>query len=250
MNQNTKLKVIAVLPAYNAEQTLEKTLSDIPSGCVDEIILVDDHSSDRTVEIARKLGLKIIVHETNQGYGANQKTCYTEALRAGADVVVMIHPDYQYDSRLTSYMVGLIRNNVCDIMLGSRIRKRREALEGGMPLYKYIANRFLTIIENLILGENIAEYHTGFRAYSRKVLDTIPWQKNSNDFAFDAQFLIQASYFKFRIGSIPVPARYFEEASSINFARSVVYGLGIIVCLIRYILHRMHILTCKLFVPQ
>lgn len=250
MNQNTKLKVIAVLPAYNAEQTLEKTLGDIPSGCVDEIILVDDHSSDRTVEIARKLGLKIIVHETNQGYGANQKTCYTEALRAGADVVVMIHPDYQYDSRLTSYMVGLIRNNVCDIMLGSRIRKRREALEGGMPLYKYIANRFLTIIENLILGENIAEYHTGFRAYSRKVLDTIPWQKNSNDFAFDAQFLIQASYFKFRIGSIPVPARYFEEASSINFARSVVYGLGIIVCLIRYILHRMHILTCKLFVPQ
>lgn len=250
MNQNTKLKVIAVLPAYNAEQTLEKTLSDIPSGCVDEIILVDDHSSDRTVEIARKLSLKIIAHETNQGYGANQKTCYTEALRAGADVVVMIHPDYQYDSRLTSYLVGLIRNNACDIMLGSRIRTRREALEGGMPLYKYIANRFLTIIENLILGENIAEYHTGFRAYSRKVLDTIPWQKNSNDFAFDAQFLIQASYFKFRIGSIPVPARYFEEASSINFARSVVYGLGIIVCLIRYVLHRMHILTCKLFVPQ
>lgn len=250
MNQNTKLKVIAVLPAYNAEQTLEKTLSDIPSGCVDEIILVDDHSSDRTVEIARKLSLKIIAHETNQGYGANQKTCYTEALRAGADVVVMIHPDYQYDSRLTSYLVGLIRNNACDIMLGSRIRTRREALEGGMPLYKYIANRFLTIIENLILGENIAEYHTGFRAYSRKVLDTIPWQKNSNDFAFDAQFLIQASYFKFRIGSIPVPARYFEEASSINFARSVVYGMGIIVCLIRYVLHRMHILTCKLFVPQ
>lgn len=250
MNQNTKLKVIAVLPAYNAEQTLEKTLSDIPSGCVDEVILVDDHSSDRTVEIARKLSLKIIAHETNQGYGANQKTCYTEALRAGADVVVMIHPDYQYDSRLTSYLVGLIRNNACDIMLGSRIRTRREALEGGMPLYKYIANRFLTIIENLILGENIAEYHTGFRAYSRKVLDTIPWQKNSNDFAFDAQFLIQASYFKFRIGSIPVPARYFEEASSINFARSVVYGMGIIVCLIRYVLHRMHILTCKLFVPQ
>lgn len=250
MNQNTKLKVIAVLPAYNAEQTLEKTLSDIPSGCVDEIILVDDHSSDRTVEIARKLSLKIIAHETNQGYGANQKTCYTEALRAGADVVVMIHPDYQYDSRLTSYLVGLIRNNACDIMLGSRIRTRREALEGGMPLYKYIANRLLTIIENLVLGENIAEYHTGFRAYSRKVLDTIPWQKNSNDFAFDAQFLIQASYFKFRIGSIPVPARYFEEASSINFARSVVYGLGIIVCLIRYVLHRMHILTCKLFVPQ
>lgn len=250
MNQNTKLKVIAVLPAYNAEQTLEKTLSDIPSGCVDEVILVDDHSSDRTVEIARKLSLKIIAHETNQGYGANQKTCYTEALRAGADVVVMIHPDYQYDSRLTSYLVGLIRNNACDIMLGSRIRTRREALEGGMPLYKYIANRLLTIIENLVLGENIAEYHTGFRAYSRKVLDTIPWQKNSNDFAFDAQFLIQASYFKFRIGSIPVPARYFEEASSINFARSVVYGMGIIVCLIRYVLHRMHILTCKLFVPQ
>ncbi|MFH1378884.1 MAG: glycosyltransferase family 2 protein [bacterium] len=245
-----KLKIIAVLPAYNAEKTLEKTLSDIPPGSVDEIILVDDCSTDKTVQIARHKGLTVFTHSSNQGYGANQKTCYTEALKKGADIVVMIHPDYQYDSKLTSYLAGLIKNDVCDIMLGSRIRTRKEALRCGMPLYKYIANRFLTMNENIILGENISEYHTGFRAYSRKVLETIPWQKNSNSFTFDAQFLIQASYFKFRIGSIPVPARYFKEASSINFMSSLVYGINIWICLIQYILHLTKLRKCHLFINQ
>ncbi len=247
MKNNAHLNVIAVMPAYNAEKTIEKTFRDIPQGSVDQVILVDDHSRDNTVAIARKLGMIVIEHKHNRGYGANQKTCYSEALKRGADIIVMIHPDYQYDSRLTSYLTGLIRNDVCDVMLGSRIRTRQEALQGGMPLYKYIANRILTIIENLTLGENISEYHTGFRAYSRRVLETLPWEKNSDDFVFDAQFLIQASFFKFRIGTIPVPARYFKEASSINFLRSMKYGTEIIICLIRYVLHKTGILTCSLF---
>lgn len=247
MNQDKKIKVIVVMPAYNAEKTLEKTIKDIPDGAVDEIILVDDHSSDCTVAIAKKLGLSVFSHNSNKGYGANQKTCYREALNLGADIVVMIHPDYQYDSRVTSYLSGIIRNNICDIMLGSRIRTRSEALTGGMPFYKYIANRFLTVIENFVLGENISEYHTGFRAYSRKVLETIPWQNNSDDFVFDAQFLIQASHYKFRIGSIPVPAKYFKEASSINFFKSVIYGVGILFTLLQLQLHRMKIRKCRLF---
>lgn len=238
------------MPAYNAEKTLEKTIMDIPKDSVDEIILVDDCSTDKTVEIAHKLGLTVIRHRTNKGYGANQKTCYAEALKHNADIVVMIHPDYQYDSRLTSYLAGFIRNNVCDVVLGSRIRTRAEALRGGMPLYKYIANRLLTIIENIVLGENISEYHTGFRAYSKNVLETIDWRNNSDDFVFDGQFLIQASYFKFRIGSIPVPARYLADASSINFLRCIIYGSGIIWCLVRYLLHKVKIKKCRLFIAQ
>ncbi|MBD3271539.1 MAG: glycosyltransferase, partial [Elusimicrobia bacterium] len=198
------------MPAYNAEKTLTKTVQDLPPGTIDEIILVDDKSTDRTVALSRELGLLTIEHTTNKGYGGNQKTCYETALQHQADIVVMIHPDYQYDSRLTDSLVAFIKKDICDIMLGSRIRTRREALHGGMPIYKYFANRFLTIIENLVLGENISEYHTGFRAYSRRVLETIPWKHNDDGFVFDAQFLIQASYFNFRIGSVPVPARYFK----------------------------------------
>lgn len=240
------MKIIAVMPAYNAEKTLEKTFHDIPKDCVDEIILVDDHSSDHTVEIANKLGIKTIVHDNNRGYGGNQKTCYREALKDGADIIVMIHPDYQYDSRLIPELVSLIKKDVCDVMLGNRIRTRKEALSGGMPLYKYIANRFLTVIENLSLGQNLGEFHSGFRAYSRKALETIPWEKNSDDFVFDQQMLIQSAYFGFRMGDIPVPARYFKEASSINLVRSIVYGLSTLWMLIKYFLHKAGIKKCSI----
>ncbi len=220
------MKTIVVLPAYNAAKTLEKTLRDIPAGAADEIILVDDASRDETVAVARSLGLTVVRHERNQGYGANQKTCYREALARGADVIVMIHPDYQYDPRLAPVLAGLIGAGICDVVLGNRIRSRREALEGGMPLYKYLANRLLTIAENLATGENLGEWHSGLRAYSRKILETIPWESNSDDFVFDQQFLLQTSMMGFRLGDVPVAARYFAEASSINFRRSVVYGLS------------------------
>ncbi|MFH2202546.1 MAG: glycosyltransferase family 2 protein [Elusimicrobiota bacterium] len=219
-------KVIVVLPAYNAEKTLEKTIRDIPPGSVDEMILVDDCSMDGTVELSRRLGLTTIVHEKNIGYGGNQKTCYREALKRGADIVIMIHPDYQYDSRVTPFLSGLIINDVADFVLGNRIRTRREALAGGMPVWKYVANRLLTAFENLFAGQNLGEWHSGLRAYSREILETIPWEKNSDDFVFDQQFLHQAAYLGFRMGDIPVAARYFAEASSINFRRSVVYGLS------------------------
>jgi len=242
-------KVVIVMPAYNTEKTLEKTFLDIPQGCYDKIILVDDASKDRTVEVANQLGLKVVRHEKNKGYGGNQKTCYTEALRDGADIVVMLHPDYQYDSRLIPHLVGFIKDEICDVMLGNRIRTRQEALEGGMPLYKYISNRILTIIENIVLGQNLSEYHTGFRAYSRKVLETIPYDLNSDNFAFDSEFLIQAVNFDFKIGEVPVPVRYFGEASSIDFFNSTVYGLKILTTLIKYILHKIGI-KFKLFIKK
>lgn len=231
-------KVIAVLPAYNAEKTLEKTIQDIPPGAVQEIILVDDCSTDKTVELARRLGLVTILHENNRGYGGNQKTCYAEALRRGADIVIMIHPDYQYDARLTPFMTGLIAAGVCDVVLGNRIRTRWEALKGGMPLYKYLFNRMLTVMENLATGQNLGEWHSGLRAYSREVLETLRWEKNSDDFVFDQQFLVQAAACKFKLGDIPVAARYFPEASSINFSRSTVYGLSTLVLLLQFALHR------------
>lgn len=220
-----KPKVIAVMPAYNAASTLERTIADIPEGAVDEIILVDDCSSDNTVELAKQLGLTVIQHETNTGYGGNQKTCYTRALELGADIVVMIHPDYQYDSRVTKVACEVIRLGICDFIMGSRIRTRREVLDGGMPLYKYLANRFLTTIENIALGQNLGDFHSGFRAYRREVLETVPWENNSDDFVFDTQFLAQSVHFGFKLGDIPVPVRYFDEASSINFRRSAKYGL-------------------------
>lgn len=242
-----KPKVIVVMPAYNAEKTLEKTIQDIPPGTVDEIILGDDASIDNTVEIAKGLGIKVLQHRENRGYGANQKTCYREALKDRADIIVMLHPDYQYDSRLTPYLVGLIRDGVCDIMLGSRIRTRKEALAGGMPLYKYLSNRFLTFVENLVLGQNLAEFHTGFRAFKREVLTTIPFELNSDDFVFDQEMLVQAVAFGFRIGEIPVPTRYFEEASSINFKRSIKYGLQTLWTLVKYELHKFGIKKYRSF---
>jgi glycosyltransferase involved in cell wall biosynthesis len=241
------MKVIAVMPAYNAARTLEPTVRDIPVGTIDEIILVDDASTDNTVEVAQKLGLTIVHHETNRGYGANQKTCYRLALEKGADIVIMIHPDYQYDSRLTPYLIGFLKEGYLDVMLGSRIRTRKEALNGGMPLYKYLANRTLTLIENILLGMNLSEWHTGFRAYTRKVLATIPWHDNSDDFVFDSQMLIQCVAFGFRIGEIPVPVRYHDVSSSINFRRSMRYGILTIVTALRLVIHRLHIVRSRLF---
>ncbi len=240
-------KVVAVMPAYNAEATLERTYRDIPPGSVDEVIVVDDASRDDTVAIARGLGLTVIEHPENRGYGGNQKTCYDEALRRGAEIVVMIHPDYQYDSRLTPLLTGFIEAGVCDIVLGSRIRTRREALASGMPVYKYLANRALTLVENLVLGQNLGECHSGFRAYARRVLETIPYHANSDDFVFDSQFLVQAVHFGFRIGDVPVPVRYMAEASSINFRRSVTYGLGTLGTLGRYLAHRAGVRRDPLF---
>ncbi len=235
------------MPAYNAASTLEKTVKDIPEGFADEIILVDDSSKDDTVRIAQRLGLTVILHTTNQGYGANQKTCYAEARKRKADIVVMVHPDYQYDSSLSPLFSELIEKHICDIVLGSRVRTRKECIGSGMPLYKYLSNRFLTILENLITGQNLSEWHTGYRAYSKKVLETIPYDRNSNGFLFDAQFLIQAAYFGFKIGDLPVPCRYMDEASSINFGRSVAYGLGTVGTLIQFILQKLCLIKFDLF---
>jgi glycosyltransferase involved in cell wall biosynthesis len=230
-----KKKVIVVMPAYNAAETLERTYRDIPPGSCDEIILVDDNSTDKTAEISQALGIHTIVHQENRGYGANQKTCYQEALQRGADIIVMIHPDYQYDSRLVPYILGFLETDICDIILGSRVRTRKEALACGMPAYKYIFNRFLTTVENLVLGQNVSDFHTGYRAYTRTVLETIPYMKNSDEFVFDTEFLVQAVFFGFRIGSVPVPVRYFSEASSIDFKHSIVYGLKTLGALVKFI---------------
>lgn len=217
-------KIVVVLPAYNAAPTLVKTINDLPD-CVDEKILVDDASSDETAKIARELGLKVFQHQKNQGYGANQKTCYRLALEAGANIIVMVHPDYQYDPKLVSYFAHFIADGYFDVMLGSRIRSRWEALDGGMPGYKYYANRFLSFIENIATGQNLSEWHTGMRAYSKEALLSLDLEKNSDDFIFDSQVLLQLVARKWRIGEIPVPVRYFKEASSINFKRSLRYGL-------------------------
>ncbi|VTS06126.1 glycosyltransferase family 2 protein [Tuwongella immobilis] len=234
-------KIIAVLPAYNAEKTLAATLADIPPGAVDELILVDDGSKDRTVELAREMGLTVIVHPQNRGYGGNQKTCYATALEKGADIVVMIHPDYQYDSRVIPHAVGIIELGICDVVLGSRIRSRHEAIDSGMPWWKYIANRALTAFENFALGQNLGDFHSGFRVYRREVLETIAYERNSDDFVFDTQFLVQTVDAGFRLGDIPVPVRYFKEASSINFRRSLKYGITTMTTVGRYWLHRLRL---------
>lgn len=226
------------MPAYNAEATLERTFFDIPVELRKNVLLVDDRSSDQTVLIAKRLGLEVVCHDENLGYGGNQKTCYQSALDRGAEIVVMLHPDYQYDSRVTLIMAQLIQLGICDLVLGNRIRTRHEALSGGMPKWKYFINRLSTFFENLVLGQSIGDFHSGLRAYSRKILETIPFTLNSNDFAFDQQFLVQAVAFGFRIGDVPVPVRYFREASSISFRRSVRYGVGGISAIFAFYLGR------------
>jgi glycosyltransferase involved in cell wall biosynthesis len=230
-------KAIVVMPAYNAALTLEKTVAEVPSS-VDEIIVVDDRSTDQTAEVARRLGLTIIVHEQNRGYGGNQKTCYQAALRRGADIVIMVHPDYQYTPKLIPALAECIASGLYDVALGSRILGGR-SLQGGMPLYKYVANRFLTSTENLLIGEKLSEYHTGYRAFSRRVLLTLPLNENDDDFVFDNQMLVQAAYFGFKIAEITCPTLYFDEASSINFKRSVKYGLGVLGTAVQFRLARL-----------
>ncbi|WP_238990073.1 MULTISPECIES: glycosyltransferase family 2 protein [unclassified Flavobacterium] len=216
------------MPAYNAEKTLQQTYNEIPFTIVDQVILVDDFSTDNTAEIARELGIEIVIkHEKNKGYGGNQKTCYDIALAQGADIVVMLHPDYQYTPLLLEAMSYPIANGLFDVMMGSRILGKG-ALKGGMPLYKYIANRFLTLFQNILIGQKLSEYHSGYRAYSKKALEEIPYHKNSDDFIFDNELLAQMTYANFAIGEITCPTKYFSEASSINFKRSVKYGLGVI----------------------
>jgi glycosyltransferase involved in cell wall biosynthesis len=232
-----KKRVVVVMPAYNAAKTLERTYHDLPAGIVDRVILVDDVSRDETVEIARQLGLKVVIHVQNRGYGGNQKTCYLEALKDGADVVVMLHPDYQYDSRRVPALIEPVLRGEADLVLGSRLLDGG-ALAGGMPLYKFISNRFLTIVENLAFGQNLSECHTGFRAYSRRLLTTIPFVLNSDKFVFDTEVIAQAVAFGFRIAEVAVPTRYFKEASSVNFSDGIVYGTATLRVVGRFLLDR------------
>ena len=238
-------RIAVVLPAYNAEKTLEATVRELPE-TVDIRILVDDHSSDSTVQIAQRLGLPYFVHDQNYGYGRNQQTCYREALAAGADVVIMVHPDYQYTPRLTTAMASMVAYGVYDVVLGSRILGGG-ALLGGMPFYKYVFNRLLTAFENLFLGVKLSEYHSGYRAFSRTVLTQLPLLENSDDFIFDNQVLAQCAHFGFRIGEVSCPSKYFAEASSINFRRSVTYGLGVLATTIQFALQRWGLVHFRIF---
>jgi glycosyltransferase involved in cell wall biosynthesis len=242
-------RIVVVFPAYNAERTLVQTHAEIPQQYVDEMVLVDDGSHDGTVELAQRLGIKTIVHEKNMGYGANQKTCYREALRLGADIVVMVHPDYQYSPRLVSAMASLIASGHYDVALGSRILGGG-ALKGGMPLYKYVANRILTLVQNLLCDAKLSEYHTGFRAFSASVLRSLPLEENSDDFIFDNQMLAQALWRGFAIGEISCPTRYMEEASSINFRRSVVYGFGVLGVSLSFALAKARLTAPRIFSPD
>jgi len=240
-------KIVVVMPAYNAELTLEKTIRDIPDGCVDEIIICDDCSTDRTVQIAHNLGLNVLVHPENRGYGANQKTCYDAVLKTDADIIIMIHPDYQYDPQVIPFAAGFIALGTCDVVIGSRIRTRHETLEGGMPIYKYISNRFLTTLENVGFGQNLGDFHSGFRAYRKEVLEKISYHRNSDDFIFDTEFLAQAIFHGFRIGDIPIPTRYSSESSSINFKRSLKYGIGCVWVVIKFLLQKTKIFKFNIF---
>jgi glycosyltransferase involved in cell wall biosynthesis len=231
-------RVCVVMPAYNAERTLEKTATELDRAVADDVIVVDDASRDATAEVARRLGLHVVIHPRNRGYGGNQKTCYTEALARGADIVVMVHPDYQYSPRLLAAMAGMVASGHFDAVMGSRILGTG-ARTGGMPLWKYVANRSLTFTENLLLGYKLSEYHSGYRAFSRKLLETLPLEENSDDFVFDNQMLAQALWFGFEIGELTCPTRYFTEASSINFRRSVKYGFGVLGTAFQYRLARM-----------
>jgi glycosyltransferase involved in cell wall biosynthesis len=239
-------RIAVVLPAYNAAKTLRQTYSEIPHDIVDDIILTDDASTDNTAQVAKELGIHTIRHDHNRGYGGNQKTCYMAALARGADVVVMLHPDYQYTPRLVTAIASMIASEQFDVVLASRILGRG-ALAGGMPLYKYIANRVLTLVQNLLLGQKLSEYHTGYRAWSREALASLPLTQCSEDFVFDNQMLAQATYFGFRIGEISCPTKYFAEASSINFRRSIVYGLGVLKVSAQFRLQRLGLVNLKLF---
>ncbi len=243
---STDAQVIIVLPAYNAAQTLEKTYLDIPKEKVSKIILVDDVSQDQTVEVARALGLSVVIHVQNRGYGGNQKTCYLEALKEGADVVVMLHPDHQYDSKLVPDLVEPILSGKADMVMGSRILNGR-ALEGGMPFWKFLANRILTTAENIVFRTRLTDCHSGFRAYSRRLLMTVPFLLNADDFVFDSQMIAQAVYLGFKIDEIPVQARYFPEASSVNFKVSTIYGLKTVGVMLRFILQRLGLIHLRIF---
>lgn len=240
-------KIIVVMPAYNASQTLERTYKEIPHNIVDQVILVDDFSSDDTATVAKKIGIEIVIkHNTNKGYGGNQKTCYTIALEQKADIVVMLHPDYQYTPLLLEAMVFPIANGLFDVMLGSRILGKG-ARAGGMPTYKYIANRFLTLFQNIMMNQKLSEYHSGYRAYSKEVLEKIPFQTNSDDFVFDNELLGQITYANFSIGEVTCPTKYFAEASSINFKRSVTYGIGVLRVSCSYRIHKWKLWKFRLF---
>ena len=241
-------KIVIVMPAYNAAQTIERTYAEIPLDLVDEVVVIDDASADATVAVARRLGLRTLVHDTNRGYGANQKTCYSEALRLEADVVVMLHPDYQYTPSLLPSMIGMLTDGPFDVVLGSRVLGGR-ALSGGMPRYKYVANRCLTAFQNLLCGAKLSEYHTGYRAFTREVLATLPLLENSDDFLFDNQMLAQILMAGFEIGEVSCPAAYFEEASSINFRRSVRYGLGVLLTSFQAFLQRKGLARIRIFEP-
>ncbi len=241
-------KIVVVMPAYNAARTLQRTYEEIPHDIVDEVILVDDKSSDATAQISKSLGISTILHDQNLGYGGNQKTCYKTALQKGADIVIMLHPDYQYTPKLITAMTSLISEGLFDCVLGSRILGEG-ALKGGMPFYKYVSNRLLTFYQNLLIGHKLSEYHTGYRAFSREILETLPLDQNSNDFIFDNQMLLQILYANFTIGEITCPTRYFKEASSINFIRASKYGIEVLITTLQYVLHRWKVKYCPLFSP-
>ncbi len=240
------MKVVVVMPAYNAAKTLHKTYREVDFDIVDQVILVDDASNDNTPEVAKQLGIQTIVHLANKGYGGNQKTCYRAALQTGADIVIMLHPDYQYTPKLIGPMAHLISTGLYDIVMGSRILPKG-AIAGGMPVYKYLANRILTFIENILLGQKLSEYHSGFRAFHWKVLETLPLEENSDNFVFDNQILAQAVHFNFKIGEISCPTMYFKEASSINLRRSIVYGLGVLKTGLQFRLHRWGLVRFAIF---
>jgi glycosyltransferase involved in cell wall biosynthesis len=239
-------KVVVVLPAYNAAKTLKRTYQDIPRAFVDDVVLVDDASWDGTPAVAHELGIKVVIHEENKGYGGNQKTCYRTALDLGADIVIMLHPDYQYTPKLIPAMATMIAYGEFDAVLASRILGIG-ALQGGMPLYKYISNRFLTLLENLLVGHKLSEYHTGYRAFSREILERLPLDKNSDDFVFDNQMLAQIIWFGYRIGEVSCPTKYFEEASSINFRRSVIYGFGVLKTAFQFRFCKWGFSSCSIF---
>ena len=240
-------KLVVILPAYNAEKTLARTYAEIPMDIVDEVVLVDDHSTDRTAEVGRELGIRhVLVHPQNRGYGGNQKTCYNKALELGADLVIMLHPDYQYTPRLIESMAYLAAHKVYPVVIGSRILGKG-ALRGGMPLYKYVFNRMLTLTQNLLMGQKLSEYHTGYRLFTAEVLRNIPFEKNSDDFVFDNEMLAQVCYWGYEVGEVSCPTRYFDEASSINFRRSTVYGLGVLRVALMYRLQKWGLLRSPIF---